>query len=263
MEVQPHYQIYSTAALHNHKSNAVNFKAEPDASTPLKVPSYMLEDKSKIGNVNVAIACGNIIDVSADAYVVPEFQLGSSREGVGGTLHRNGFSGGLDNFDKYIKDNGEQKFGTVIMTESDSEYPSPRYLLHAVTVGISPEEAFNTVKNATCSALEKAQENGLKSVAMPALNTGIIGKLTHEESAQAMLAGIDEFAKNAKEEMDVCLVVYKKGQDLDDFVNTLKNKSYLDKSDIIGTKKFNPQEYQETRMLEQVMNTQHEIYKDR
>ena len=83
----------------------------------------------------------------------------------------------------------------------------------------------------------QAQKKGLKSVAIPAIGTGIIGSLTNTESANAILSGVKKFADNGGT-MDVCAVVYSTGAGFNDFSKVLKSKSYETAEPATGTKQF-------------------------
>ena len=185
------------------KLNPAAFGVEPKVGTVNKaasttpvgnqcvLPKNMKYDSGNIGDVTVKVASGDLTTVKADAYLVPEFNSCVSEGGVGGAIWRNGGSKGLDAYEQIIKTQGKQEFGTVHITESGGGNSSK--LIHAVTVGSGAENEFEVVQKAVYNALKSAEEQGLSSVAMPALGTGIIGNLTNEQSAQAMMSAIRQF----------------------------------------------------------------------
>ena len=78
-----------------------------------------------------------------------------------------------------------------------------RYVIHAAVLGDEPA-SLETVRKATKSALEKAVELGLKTVAFPLLGTGV-GGLPVEAVARVMLEEI----KKAPDTLEVTLYGYR------------------------------------------------------
>jgi hypothetical protein len=73
----------------------------------------------------------------------------------------------------------------------------------------------------------------------PALGTGIIGQLTDEQSAKAMMSAIDRFAKEAGK-MDVSLVIYGNIQAFSAFKDVLVNQKYETAQRETGERQFDP-----------------------
>ena len=130
----------------------------------------------KIGNNDVSILLGDITRTGVDAVIVPEFQSGASYGGVGGAVARSGALAGMEAYEQYVRTNGKQDFGTVILTPSGGGKSSQ--LLHVVSVGSGKQYEFDTVRTCIFKALEIAEQKGINSIAAPALGTGIIGDLT-------------------------------------------------------------------------------------
>lgn len=61
-----------------------------------------------------------------------------------------------------------------------------RHVIHAATMGPDLRTDLETVQRATRAALELAEAHGLRSIAFPALGTGV-GGLPFDQVAQAML----------------------------------------------------------------------------
>ena len=200
-----------------------------------ELPSSMEHVSGEIGNVTVKIANGDMTQIKADAYIVPQFQSCASFGGVGGAIARRGAEQGLQAFEDIISQQGKQPFGSVHLT--DSYGGNSKKLLHAVSVGSGAENEFNTVQTAVYNALKAAEENGLQSVAVPAMGTGIIGSLTEEQSAKAIMAAIKQFSDEGGK-MDVSMVIYGSKKGYNDFANTLSAKSYTNATAQTGTKEF-------------------------
>jgi len=199
------------------------------------LPKNMQHTSGKIGDVSVKVASGDMTSIKADAFLVPEFQRGASYGGVGAAVERNGAGAGLDAFDEIVRTQGEQPYGAVHITESGGGNSSK--LIHAVTVGSGPENEFQVIQDAVYNSLKAAEEQGLSSVAMPALGTGIIGSMTNEQSAQAMMAAIKRFSDEGGK-MDVSLVLYGSPKGYNAFADTMKSGNYTSVASQVGAKQF-------------------------
>jgi len=181
----------------------------------------------KINQVTVSVALGDLTQLQVDAFVVPEFDNSASYGGVGGAVANAGGDRGLEKYQQHVSKNGTQEFGSILLTESGGG--NAPYLLHAVSVGSEREEEFITVQSAIFNALETAHENGLSSVAAPALGTGIIGQLTDTQSAKAMMSAVDAFSQKYPDaEMAVSLVIFGSAATYNGFIEVLQNKAYED-----------------------------------
>jgi O-acetyl-ADP-ribose deacetylase (regulator of RNase III) len=69
-----------------------------------------------------------------------------------------------------------------------------RYVIHAATMGEDLVTSPGAVREATASALERARERGLVSIALPALGTGV-GGLRFDHCATEMVAAAREHAR--------------------------------------------------------------------
>lgn len=178
--------------------------------------------------------------IAADAYVIPEFDSCISEGGIGGAMYRSGAGEGMEAYGKYIAEHGKTKLKDVVVTESGGG--KSKYLIHAVTVGADRENAFEVARDSVYNSLKAAQGKGLKSVAIPAIGTGIIGTLTNSQSADAILSGVKKFADEGGS-MDVCAVVYSTGAGYNDFSNALKTSSYVTAKATAGKKEFNTRSF--------------------
>ena len=191
----------------------------------------------KILDNEVSVIIGDVTRTGADAIVVPEFQSCASYGGVGGAVARNGAEKGMQNFDAYVSQNGEQKFGTVVLTASGGG--SSRALLHVVSVGSGENYEFDTVKSCMFNSLKVAEQNGITSIAAPALGTGIIGSLTAKQSAEAMMAAIAEYKKQGGKSIPVSFVIYDDESACRDFAEVLRSGSYASANDAqVGRREF-------------------------
>ncbi len=209
----------------------------PSSANRCELPPIMPRTEGKIGNVTVSVAGGDMTQIKADAYVVPEFDSCISEGGVGGAIYRSGAGKGMEAYGKHLAEHGKLKLKDVFVAEAGGG--KSKYLIHAVSVGADDDKAFEVAQDSVYNSLKAAQEKGIKSVVIPAIGTGIIGSLTNTESANAILSGVKKFADEGGE-MDVCAVVYSTGQGFKDFSNALKSKGYEQAKSTRGTKQFNP-----------------------
>jgi O-acetyl-ADP-ribose deacetylase (regulator of RNase III) len=76
--------------------------------------------------------------------------------------------------------------GEAVVTSAGS-LPAPiRWVIHAATMGPDLQTSENLVRQATAAALAAAQEVGSKSIALPAMGTGV-GGFSMERAADVMV----------------------------------------------------------------------------
>ncbi len=224
------------AALKAKTQERIRFDSFHSINTPKCLyPVEMPLNRGKIGNTNVTIAHGNMTDICADAYLVPQFNNSASFGGVGGSVARSGAEKGIEAYNNIVKKLGTQEFGTIHITESHGGKSSR--LIHAVTVGSGKENEFEIVEKAVYNALKKAQEHGIKSVVMPEIGTGIIGNLTDAQSANAMMRGIRKFSAEGGK-MDICIDIFRNQQGFSEFSKILNNATYDVPISKTGGRKF-------------------------
>lgn len=197
-----------------------------------------MEHKGKIGESSVTVAMGDITKHVVDAYIVPQFTSCASFGGVGGAIARSGGEQGLNLYDQHVQANGEQQFGSALVTKSGGG--NSKSLIHVVSVGSDRDQEFDTVRSGFLNALKEAQSHGFTKIAAPAMGTGIIGQLTGEQSAKAMMSALDEFMARGGKSMDVSFVIYGDQQTFKDFTNVLQTRSYEAAKSEEGQRDFNP-----------------------
>lgn len=81
-----------------------------------------------------------------------------------------------------------------------------RYVIHAVGPRMGEGDEDRKLRDATISSLERAEELGVKSVAFPAISTGIFG-YPLDRCAEVMLQAIVDFEPRARslERIVICL----------------------------------------------------------
>ncbi len=125
--------------------------------------------KINIGSRVLELIEGDITEIHADAIVNAanaQLVLGG---GVAGAIRRKGGTRIQAECDKV---GGTFVGGAVITTGGDLK---ARHVIHAVGPRLGEGDEEEKLKNATLNSLKVADENRLKSIAFPAISTGIFG----------------------------------------------------------------------------------------
>ena len=94
------------------------------------------------------------------------------------------------------------------------------YVIHAVGPSYGEGDEDEKLRNATLNSLKRATEMGMKSIAFPAISTGIFG-FPKERCAQIMLRTASEFLEGQETSLEeVILCLWSQG-DLELFEKTL------------------------------------------
>ncbi len=151
-----------------------------------------------INNRTLRLVEGDITEQNTDAIVNAanqHLQLGS---GVAGAIRRKGGS----SIQRECDEIGSCPVGGAAIT-GGGNLPA-RYVIHAVGPFGDDPAADSLLQNATLSSLRTADENGLTSIAFPAISTGVFG-FPMDSAAEIMLSTIIEYLD--EEETGLELVV--------------------------------------------------------
>ncbi len=133
----------------------------------------------RVSGCEVYLKAGDIAQAKADAIVNSANYRMQMRSGVGDALRR----AGGDSIEEEAMREGERALGTCIATGAGSL--GARWVLHAV----SAWNEASCVGRTTQRALMLVDELGLRTVAMPALGTGV-ARVTLEICANAMMTAL-------------------------------------------------------------------------
>ena len=156
----------------------------------------------------------DITEMDTDAIVNAAnsaLQLGA---GVAGAIRRKGGSKIQEECDKI---GGTFVGGAVITTGGNLK---ARYVIHAVGPRRGEGNEDEKLKNATLNSLKVAEENKLKSVAFPAISTGIFG-FPLDRCAQIMLSTTIEYLKGKTDIKQVVFCLFGR-ESLEIFLNELE-----------------------------------------
>jgi len=174
--------------------------------------------KVNIQNKLVQLIEGDITEIATDAIVNAanaQLILGA---GVAGAIRR---KGGPKIQAECNKIGGTFVGGAVITTGGDLK---AKYVIHAVGPRMGEGNEDEKLKNATLNSLKVADENNLKSIAFPAISTGIFG-FPIQRCAEIMLATAIKYLKGPTglETIILCLFGH---ADYLIFANQLKRQAF-------------------------------------
>lgn len=140
----------------------------------------------------VRVIDGDITTFDGDAVVNAannHLRLGS---GVAGAIAKKGGGAIQEECHEIVRKTGPIKVGGAAITGAGRL--KARYVIHAAAMGDLPVSP-DSIRNATRSALELAQEFGIRSLAFPVLGTGI-GGFPFSEAARIMVEEVRSFLQD-------------------------------------------------------------------
>jgi len=123
----------------------------------------------EINDTFIELIRGDITECETDAIVNAANDRLILGGGVAGSIRKKGGSAIQEECNKI---GGTYVGGAVITTGGNLK---AKYVIHAVGPQMGEGDEDNKLRNATVNSLKVADENGLKSIAFPAISTGIFG----------------------------------------------------------------------------------------
>jgi O-acetyl-ADP-ribose deacetylase len=160
--------------------------------------------KKRIRDTSIELVTGDITTLSVDAVVNAANSRLAHGGGVAGTIAARGGPAIQQESDVWVAGRGEVPVGSCAIT-SAGRLPA-RYVIHAVGPRMGEGDEDLKLHLATLSSLEMAERRNLKSIAFPAVSTGIFG-FPMDRCADAMLStAVDYILKGtALERIVFCL----------------------------------------------------------
>lgn len=150
---------------------------------PLEAPSRLDADRARLGAVHVALEAGDLAHARADVIVNAANTALQMRLGVADALRR----AGGDALEAQAMRAAPVPMGAVVWTGAGRL--DARHVAHAVAA----IDGAVCLQRCTLRALLGAEARGARSVAFPALGTGV-GEVPMEQAARLMLEAIRTFA---------------------------------------------------------------------
>jgi len=149
--------------------------------------------KMRFGKTVVELIDGDITGLPLDAIVNAANSQLAHGGGVAGAIARKGGKAIQEESDLWVRARGPVPVGSTAIT-SGGDLPA-RYVIHAVGPRMGEGDEDEKLRRATLSSLETAEKHNLKTIAFPAVSTGIFG-YPIERCSEVMLSTVVEYLKN-------------------------------------------------------------------
>jgi O-acetyl-ADP-ribose deacetylase (regulator of RNase III) len=149
-----------------------------------------MQKEMVVGKTILELTKGDITDLNVDAIVNAANSLLQLGGGVAGAIRRRGGARIQEECDRI----GRTEVGGAVITAGGNL--KARYVIHAVGPRSGEGDEDRKLRNATLNSLRLADERGLKSIAFPAISTGIFG-FPLDRCARIMLSASVEYLKGA------------------------------------------------------------------
>jgi O-acetyl-ADP-ribose deacetylase (regulator of RNase III) len=141
--------------------------------------------QAQINRTTLELVQGDITELDTDAIVNAANERLAHGGGVAGVISRKGGPAIQRESDAWVRQHGPVRTGSAAITSGGRL--KARHVIHAVgPVYDGTSRSAELLASAVRAALRMADDHGLKSVALPAISTGIFG-YPMEEAAQVML----------------------------------------------------------------------------
>jgi O-acetyl-ADP-ribose deacetylase (regulator of RNase III) len=161
----------------------------------------MSQQSAKAAESKIVIQQGDLTEMETDAIVNAannDLILGG---GVAGAIRRKGG----DAIQRECHEIGSIPVGFAAITGGGNL--KAKYVIHAASMRLGGATTAEALRHSTAHALRIAAERGLKSIAFPAVGTGIAG-FPMEECAEIMLSETAEHLKNGSSLQTVYFVLF-------------------------------------------------------
>ncbi len=158
-----------------------------------------------LGRLTVELVEGDITELEADAIVNAANSYLKHGGGVAAAIVRKGGYVIQEESDRWVREHGPVPVGDVAVTTAGRL--KARYVIHAVGPRYGEEGGDEKLASAIRRSLEKADELGLSSIAMPAISTGAFG-YPYERCARVMAGVLRDYALRARSLKRVIVCLY-------------------------------------------------------
>jgi len=145
----------------------------------------------KVGNAELVLVKGDITEVKADAIVNAANSRLKMGGGVAGAILRKGGKSIQEECDRI----GHCPVGGAVITGAGRL--KARYVIHAVGPRMGEGDEDRKLWNATLNSLKLADKYNVKSIAFPAISTGIFG-FPKDRCAEIMLKCVKEYLSSGR-----------------------------------------------------------------
>ncbi|MBC7326838.1 macro domain-containing protein [bacterium] len=155
----------------------------------------------EINGIQITAIKGDITDMECDAIVNAANNRLWMGGGVAGAIKR---KGGIT-IEQEAVAKGPIEIGEAVHTGAGKL--KAKYVIHAAVMGDDRRTDADKIYRATKNSLLLADQLGVRSIAFPALGTGV-GGFPYKESAKAMLRAIEELGNSLKNIKQILFVLW-------------------------------------------------------
>ena len=145
----------------------------------------------KVNDITLCLEKGDLTESSAEAIVNAANEKLAHGGGVAAAIARKGGPSIQQQSDRWVQEHGRVGTGSVAITQAGRL--KAKWVIHAVGPVMGSGEEDEKLASATRQALALAAEKGIRSIAFPAISTGIFG-FPVDRCASVMLSTIRKFA---------------------------------------------------------------------
>ncbi|MEM0362146.1 MAG: ADP-ribose-binding protein [Sulfolobales archaeon] len=156
----------------------------------------------RVGGVEVVLVEGDITELEADAIVNAANPYLEHGGGVALAIVRKGGYVIQEESREYVRRFGPVRVGGVAVTSAGRL--KAKYVIHAVGPVFGDPEGDSKLALAIKSSLDRAEELGLRSIAFPAISTGVYG-YPYRKAAELMVEVLKSYNYRNIKKVIVCL----------------------------------------------------------
>ncbi len=150
--------------------------------------------EKSVANSTIKLVKGDITEQQTDAIVNAANEHLAHGGGVAGAIVRKGGRTIQEESNEWIKAHGSVKTGYAVITAAGSL--KAKYVIHAVGPIMGSGNEDEKLRLATLNSLKLADQYGIRSIAFPAISTGIFG-YPIERCADIMLATTEDYLQQS------------------------------------------------------------------
>ena len=157
----------------------------------------------QINNTTVRVSYGDITQIKADALVSSDDNFLSMSSGVSAAILR----AGGESIKTEARQHTDLNLGDVAITSAGNL--SAKYIFHAITIDANHliYASEESIQRATLKCLELADSLQIKTIALPALGTGV-AKFPLEKAAKIMIETLSNYLKSKTQIERVTITLY-------------------------------------------------------
>ena len=185
-----------------------------------------LRNEIHIGNVSCSVNEGDLTERNADTVLVPEPQTHTGVGGVHEAVRSAGAGSACESLDLFHEININDTWLGACLTfpSGGGATPNVSFVASVPMLAKGKQVNFAAVVLSVESVLEDMAKKGLQSVNVPLMGTGQMGWLNAEQSARAMLIGVERFASKRPDAKLAVHFYVQKPEQMEIFAGVMDNK---------------------------------------